>query len=138
VFVGSFDVETITPLLARYLGALPSTGKAASRFEDRGVKFPETVKKTEIRKGREPRSTTTAHLLRRRREQRDGSPAGLDRGGRAAQPAAGPAAARRCPAPTASPSTTRQSNRVERARAQVLIVLGPFSFRLPGSDARGG
>jgi zinc protease len=52
-------VETITPLLARYLGALPSTGKAASRFEDRGVKFPETVKKTEVRKGREPRSTTT-------------------------------------------------------------------------------
>ncbi len=59
VFVGSFDVETITPLLARYLGALPSTGKAASRFEDRGVKFPETVKKTQVRKGREPRSTTT-------------------------------------------------------------------------------
>ncbi len=32
-----------------------------------------------------------AHLLRRRREQRDGSAAGLDRGGRAAQPAARPA-----------------------------------------------
>jgi zinc protease len=59
VFVGSFDVEKVTPLVARYLGALPSAGKASSRFEDRGVKFPETVKKTEVRKGREPRSTTT-------------------------------------------------------------------------------
>lgn len=59
VFVGSFDVDTIAPLLARYLGALPSAGKAASHFEDRGVKFPEAVKRTEVRKGREPRSTTT-------------------------------------------------------------------------------
>ena len=45
--------------MARYIGALPSTGKAASHFADRGVKFPETVRKTEVRKGREPRSTTT-------------------------------------------------------------------------------
>ena len=59
VFVGSFDVDTITPLIARYVGALPSAGKAASHFEDRGLKFPEAVKKTEVRKGREPRSTTT-------------------------------------------------------------------------------
>jgi zinc protease len=59
VFVGSFDVEAITPLLARYLGALPSTGKATSHFEDRALKFPESVKKEEVRKGREPRSTTT-------------------------------------------------------------------------------
>jgi zinc protease len=59
MFVGSFDVDTITPLLARYLGGLPSAGKAASHFEDRGLKFPEAVKKTEVRKGREPRSTTT-------------------------------------------------------------------------------
>jgi zinc protease len=59
VFVGSFDVDTVLPRLATYLGALPSTGKAASRFEDRGLKFPEAVKKAEVRKGREPRSTTT-------------------------------------------------------------------------------
>ena len=59
VFVGSFDVDTITPLLARYLGALPSTGKAASRFQDRGLKFPDRVQKEEVRKGREPRATTT-------------------------------------------------------------------------------
>jgi zinc protease len=52
-------VEAVAPLVARYIGALPSAGKAASRFEDRGVKFPETVRKTEVRKGREPRSTTT-------------------------------------------------------------------------------
>ena len=59
VFVGSFDVDTILPVLARYLGALPSTGKAVSRFEDRGLRFPESMKKAEVRKGREPRSTTT-------------------------------------------------------------------------------
>jgi zinc protease len=59
VFVGSFDVDTILPLVARYLGALPSTGKPASHFEDRGLRFPDSVKKEEVRKGREPRSTTT-------------------------------------------------------------------------------
>ncbi len=59
MFVGSFDVDTLTPLLARYLGALPSTGKATSHFQDRGLKFPESVKKAEVHKGREPRSTTT-------------------------------------------------------------------------------
>jgi zinc protease len=59
VFVGSFDVDSLVPLLARYLGALPSTGKPTSRFADRGLKFPETVTRAEVRKGREPRSTTT-------------------------------------------------------------------------------
>src|SRR5262249_58097656 len=57
--VGSWDVDTLLPLLARYLGALPSTGKATSHFQDRGLRFPETVKKAEVHKGREPRSTTT-------------------------------------------------------------------------------
>jgi zinc protease len=59
VFVGSFDVDTVLPLLARYLGGLPSTGKPVSRFQDRGLRFPDSVKKAEVHKGREPRSTTT-------------------------------------------------------------------------------
>jgi zinc protease len=59
MFVGSFDVDAVTPLLARYLGALPSTGKAASRFQDRGLSFPDKTKTVEVRRGREPRSTTT-------------------------------------------------------------------------------
>ena len=64
-------MDTVAPLLARYLGALPSAGKAASRFEDRGLEFPEAVKKAEVRKGREPRSTTTLAFFRGCREQRD-------------------------------------------------------------------
>ena len=59
VFVGSFDVDTVTPLVARYLGGLPSTGKATGRFEDRGLSFPEKTRTAEVRRGREPRSTTT-------------------------------------------------------------------------------
>ena len=59
IFVGSFQEEALLPLLARYLGSLPSTGKPASRFEDRGLRFPDGARTGEVRKGREPRSTTT-------------------------------------------------------------------------------
>lgn len=57
-FVGSFKVDEVAPLLATYLGALPSTGKAESQFRDIRVTFPEAVTREVVRKGQEPRAQT--------------------------------------------------------------------------------
>jgi zinc protease len=54
--VGAFDIETTVPLLARYVGSLPSTGKRSSRFKDLGIRFPAKVERERITLGREPRS----------------------------------------------------------------------------------
>ncbi|HUG54540.1 MAG TPA: insulinase family protein [Vicinamibacteria bacterium] len=59
VFVGSLDPAAVEPLIARYLGGLPSTGRPSSRIEDGAPRFPQGVRKLEVRKGREPRATTT-------------------------------------------------------------------------------
>jgi zinc protease len=57
-FVGAFTVDEITPLLTTYLGSLPSTGTAQSRWTDMGLQFPEAVVRETVRKGKEPRSQT--------------------------------------------------------------------------------
>ena len=57
-FVGRFDPAEIEPLLAQYLGALPSTGKKSAAFVDRGLHFPDTVATEEIHKGMAPKSQT--------------------------------------------------------------------------------
>ncbi len=54
--VGAFDVETVVPLLARYVGSLPSTGAATSTFKDVGIHFPSSIERAVVRKGSEPRS----------------------------------------------------------------------------------
>jgi zinc protease len=51
-------VETAVPLLARYVGSLPSTGSRTSAFKDAGVRFPESIQRVRVEKGREPRSQT--------------------------------------------------------------------------------
>ena len=56
-FAGNFKVETITPLLARYLGSLPSSGKRTSNYVARGPRFPAGVTKVDIRKGVEPKGS---------------------------------------------------------------------------------
>lgn len=56
--VGAFTPETAVPLLAQYVGALPSTGSRTSRFKDVGVTFPQGVARTVVEKGREPKSQT--------------------------------------------------------------------------------
>jgi zinc protease len=56
--VGSFKPDEVTPLLARYLGALPSTGKKTSDYKDLGIHFPASVERARVEKGREPRSQT--------------------------------------------------------------------------------
>ena len=57
-FVGSFKVDEVAPLLATYLGALPSKGKAESQFRDIRMTFPEAVTREVVRKGQEPRAQT--------------------------------------------------------------------------------
>jgi zinc protease len=55
VIVGKFDLNTIKPLLATYLGSLPSTGKASS-FKDVGLRPAKGPLKKEVKKGTEPKS----------------------------------------------------------------------------------
>ena len=56
--VGSFKTEEAVPLLAQYLGSLPSTGKRTSNFKDVGIHFPTGTERARVEKGREPRSQT--------------------------------------------------------------------------------
>ncbi|MGE5245343.1 MAG: M16 family metallopeptidase [Betaproteobacteria bacterium] len=56
--VGAFQIDEAVPLLARYVGTLPSTGHAASRFRDVGIHFPDRPVEERVEKGREPRSQT--------------------------------------------------------------------------------
>lgn len=56
--VGAFKIDDVLPLLAQYVGGLPSTAKAASTFKDLGITFPETTRRVTVEKGREPKSQT--------------------------------------------------------------------------------
>jgi zinc protease len=58
-FVGAFKVDDVTALAARYLGTLPSTGKRSSAFRDPALHFPAGTEEAEVRKGQEPKSSTT-------------------------------------------------------------------------------
>lgn len=56
--VGTFKIDGALPLIARYVGSLPSTGQAASRFKDVGMKFPAAIERATVEKGTEPRAQT--------------------------------------------------------------------------------
>lgn len=56
--VGTFDPAAVTPLLARYIGSLPSTGAASSTFRDLERRFPAGITRETVVKGREPRANT--------------------------------------------------------------------------------
>ena len=56
--VGAFKIEEALPLLARYVGSLPSTGKRTGTFKDVGIRFPEGVHREKVEKGREPKTQT--------------------------------------------------------------------------------
>jgi zinc protease len=58
-FVGAFKVDQIAPLIAAYIGALPSTGKATSKRGTLGMTFPASVVTETVKRGQEPRSLTT-------------------------------------------------------------------------------
>ncbi|HMG90395.1 MAG TPA: insulinase family protein [Chryseolinea sp.] len=55
VLVGKFEMATIKPLIATYLGSLPSTQQKSS-FKDVGLRPVKGVVKKEIKKGTEPKS----------------------------------------------------------------------------------
>jgi zinc protease len=56
-FVGSFDIDSIRPLVLQYLAALPATRRSET-WQDRGIRPPEGVVEKIVRKGIEPRSQT--------------------------------------------------------------------------------
>ena len=55
---GAFKVDDALPLLARYVGSLPSTGQQTSRVVDLGIHFPDKNQVVRVDKGREPRAQT--------------------------------------------------------------------------------
>ncbi|HEX6749056.1 MAG TPA: insulinase family protein [Longimicrobium sp.] len=55
--VGAFNPDSIRPLVERYLGGLPSSGRKEN-FRDVGMRAPAGVVRTEVRRGIEPRSRT--------------------------------------------------------------------------------
>ena len=55
---GAFKVDDVLPLLARYVGSLPSTGQQTSRFVDLGIHFPDKTQRVVVEKGREPQAQT--------------------------------------------------------------------------------
>ena len=56
--VGAFKTDEALPLVARYVGGLPSTGTPASAFKNAGITFPDANKDVTVEKGREPKSET--------------------------------------------------------------------------------
>jgi zinc protease len=55
-FVGSFHVDSIAPMIAHYLGSLPSTNRP-DHWVDVTPEFPEGISKANVYKGSEPKST---------------------------------------------------------------------------------
>ena len=53
--VGAFTPDEAIPLLARYAGTLPSSGRAPSGYRDVEVRFPSSVERAQVTAGREPR-----------------------------------------------------------------------------------
>ena len=57
VFVGNIDLDTMRPLVERYLGGLPATGRVET-WRDLGVRPPRGVIDETVHKGIEPQSQT--------------------------------------------------------------------------------
>jgi zinc protease len=57
-FVGAFTVSELTPLVERWIGGLPSTGAKSAVFRDMGVRFPASVVRDTVSKGKDPASQT--------------------------------------------------------------------------------
>ena len=61
--VGTFAVDEALPLVARYVGSLPSAGPPVSRFRDVGITFPAATVKATVEKGTEPRAQTVVSFF---------------------------------------------------------------------------
>jgi zinc protease len=58
ILVGAFKADEVIPLLARYVGSLPSKGQATAKTKDLAIKFPERIERATVQKGREPKVST--------------------------------------------------------------------------------
>ncbi len=56
VLVGNFDPEAIKPLITKYLGSIPNTGKP-EKWQDVSPDFPKGITQATIHKGTEPQSS---------------------------------------------------------------------------------
>ncbi|MBK5279340.1 MAG: insulinase family protein [Bacteroidia bacterium] len=56
ILVGSFDIDAVKPLVATYLGSLPSNAEVTKNFKDLGLRPVKGVVKKEVKKGTEPKS----------------------------------------------------------------------------------
>jgi len=54
--VGAFKVDEALPLVAQYVGGLPSAGPARKDVKDLGIHFPGSTVRASVEMGREPRS----------------------------------------------------------------------------------
>ena len=54
--VGAFKVDDVLPLIAQYVGGLPSTGRAGGEVKDVGIRFPASTVRDKVEMGREPKS----------------------------------------------------------------------------------
>ncbi|MEO1051511.1 MAG: insulinase family protein [Bacteroidota bacterium] len=60
-FVGSFDSKEVTPMLEKYLGSLPNTGRKES-WKDLGIRPPKGVVEEVVRSGTDPKSQVTINF----------------------------------------------------------------------------
>ena len=58
LFVGSFDEDSIRPLIEKYIGSLPGTAKKEA-FKDLGIRPPAGAQEKVINKGADPKSQVT-------------------------------------------------------------------------------
>jgi zinc protease len=58
VMVGAFKVDDVVPLVAKYVGSLPSKGTPTAKVHDMEIHFPSSIERARVEKGREPRSQT--------------------------------------------------------------------------------
>ncbi len=56
--VGTFEPAAITPLIAKYIGALPTTGPRVAAGKPLDFVFPSDVKRLTVERGKEPKSST--------------------------------------------------------------------------------
>ena len=61
--VGAFKVDDALPLIAQYVGGLPSKTGAPPAFKDVGIHFPEAAQRDKVELGREPRSNVVVSFF---------------------------------------------------------------------------
>jgi zinc protease len=61
--VGTFKVDEVVPLVAKYVASLPATGTSSKGFHDVEIRFPAAIERARVEKGREPRSQTVVSFF---------------------------------------------------------------------------